>query len=154
MSDSQSIWKSTRNMLLVVNFTSEKELRQFRKAVKAMGLNIHVCQVLAVVPSKKEMVLLRDVTSVVYCSDQEINLFGKLRNTNATKKLADHFDMITIVGDLNKKMAKVVSRVSHNIVVGVNSNVDYLTIKLTSKLTSPEQILNFVKQTLEKIKYE
>ena len=106
MSNSQSIWKSTRNMLLVVNFTSEEELRQFREAVKALGLNIHVCQILAVVPLKK---------------------------------------------DLNKKMAKVVNRVSHNIVVGVNSNVDYLTINLITKSTSPEQILNFVKQTLEKI---
>jgi hypothetical protein len=151
MSNSQSIWKSTRNMLLVVNFTSEEELRQFREAVKALGLNIHVCQILAVVPLKKEMVLLREVTSVVYCSDQEISIFGRLKNQNATKLLADHFDMITIVGDLNKKMAKVVNRVSHNIVVGVNSNVDYLTINLITKSTSPEQILNFVKQTLEKI---
>jgi hypothetical protein len=151
MSNPQSIWKSTRNVLLVVNYTSEEELREFREAVKAMGLNIHVCQILAVVPSKKEMVMLREVTSVVYCSDQDINLFGKLKNPNATKLLADHFDMIAIIGDLNKKMAKVVNRVSHNIVVGVNSNVDYLTINLTSKSTSPGQILNFVKQTLEKI---
>lgn len=151
MSNPQSIWKSTRNVLLVVNYTSEEELREFREAVKAMGLNIHVCQILAVVPSKKEMVMLREVTSVVYCSDQNINLFGKLNNSNATKLLGDHFDMIAIIGDLNKKMAKVVNRVSHNIVVGVNSNVDYLTINLTSKSTSPRQILNFVKQTLEKI---
>ena len=151
MSNPQSIWKSTRNVLLVVNYTSEEELREFREAVKAMGLNIHVCQILAVVPSKKEMVMLREVTSVVYCSDQNINLFGKLKNSNATKLLGDHFDMIAIIGDLNKKMAKVVNRVSHNIVVGVNSNVDYLTINLTSKSTSPRQILNFVKQTLEKI---
>ena len=111
MTDPQSIWKSTRNMLLVVNYTSEKELRQFREAVKAMGLNIHVCQILAVVASKKEMVMLREVTSVVYCSDEDINLFGKLKNPNARKLLADHFDMITIIGDLNKKMAKVVNRV-------------------------------------------
>ena len=151
MSNPESTWKPTRNMLLVVNYTSVEELQEFREALKGMGLNIHVCQILVVLESKKEMGLLRDISSVVYCSDQEINLFGKLKNPNATKLLADHFDMITIVGDLNKKMGKVVNRVSHNIVVGINSNVEFLTINLTSESTSPEQLLNFVKQTLEKI---
>ena len=41
---------------------------------------------------------------------------------------------------------------NHNAVaLAKTPNVDYLTINLITKSTSPEQILNFVKQTLEKI---
>ncbi len=152
MNSENNMWKSTENMLLVVNYTSIEELQKYREALKEMGLNIHICKILAIVESKKDKMLLREVNSVVYCSPQEINFLGRFKNENASKLLAEHFDMITIVGDLGKKMSKMVNKVSHKSVVGVNSNVEYLTINLNSNSASPAQLLNFVKQTLEKIK--
>jgi len=152
MSKDQSIWKATEKMLLVVNFSSIEELQKYREAIKEMGLNIHQCKILAVVESKKEKMLLREVSSVTYCSPQELNLLGKFKNDEATKLLAENFDTVTIVGDLNKKISKLIKKVSPTNAIGVNSNVDFLTINMTSKSSSPAQLLNFVKQTLEKIK--
>lgn len=151
MSSTQSIWKSTEKMLLVVNYVTVEELQKFREAIKEMGLNIHQCKILAVVESKKEKILLREVSSVTYCSPQELNLLGKLKNEDAVKLFSDKFDTITIIGDLNKKISKLIKKMAPKNAVGVNSNVEFLTINMTSKSSSPAQLLNFVKQTLEKI---
>ena len=117
-----------------------------------MGLNINDCKILALVPTKKEKMLLREVSSVTYCSEQEVNLLGRLKNENATKLLSEKFDTVTVVGDLSKKMSRLIKKTAPKNAVGINSNVEFLTINLTSKSSSPEQLLNFVKQTLEKIK--
>ena len=138
-------------MLLVVNYDSIEGLHEHREALKEIGLNIHVCKILAIVESKKEKMLLREVNNVVYCSPQEINILGRFKNSDATKLLADHYDMITVIGDLDKKMSKTIKKVSHKIAVGVNSNVEFLTINLNSKSSAAVELLNFVKQTLEKI---
>lgn len=139
-------------MLLVLTYSSVEELQKYREALKEIGLNIHTCSILAIVESKKEKNLLREVSSVAYCSPQEINFLGQLKNVEANKVLAEKYDMLLVIGDLNKKVTKLIKKASVKIGIGVNSNVEFLTINLNSKSPSPSHLLNFVKLTVEKIK--
>lgn len=49
----KSYWDTTRKVLLVINFESLEQVHDFRNAMKAIGLNINDCMVLALVGSKR-----------------------------------------------------------------------------------------------------
>lgn len=151
MNSANNIWKTSNKILLVLNYSNIEELKRYREGIKDLGLNIHNCSILAIVETKKEKMLLSEASSLTYCSPQEINFLGKMKNDLANKVLGEKYDMIIIIGDLKKKIAKIVKKVSAKYAVGLNSNVEFLTINLSSNSTSPAHLLNFVKQTVEKI---
>jgi hypothetical protein len=151
MADKNNIWGRAKKMLLIVNYDSMDGVKKQREAIKALGLNVHECNIIAVVPTKKEKNMLGEISSVTFCSDQEINIIGRFKNPEAVKVLGEYYDIMTVVGDYSSKLSKVLKRSKVGTVVGVNSNVDFLTIKLSSEASEPEHLLNFVKQTLEKI---
>ena len=147
----KSYWDVARKMLLVVNFESLDKIHKYRDAIKDTGMNINDCVVLAIVESKKEAQVLTQIHSVVYASDKEINLLGKWKNEDATKTLGQFFDVVLVLGDHLPKVQKQLNKVRNSISVGINTNVDFLTIDLKSEQSDPTQLLNFAKRTLEKI---
>lgn len=152
MNKSLNIWTSTRKLLLVKKYTTSDELREYRENLSKHGMNINECKLLAVVDSKKQREALTDLSGVVFCSDQDVNIIGKLKNESAQNLLLEKYDTILVVGDLSKKMLKLVKKISTHFSVGINTNVDFLTINLSSSSATPSHLLNFAKQTLEKIK--
>jgi hypothetical protein len=151
MNKGNSIWATAEKMLLVVKYSSLDDLKKFREAIKDIGLNVHQCNILAIVDSKKEAQMLTEISSVAYFSEKEINLLGRFKNEKVAKVIGEKYDLLTVIGDSNKKINKVLKRVSTKMAVGVNSNVEFLTINMKSESSSAGQLLNFVKQTLEKI---
>lgn len=149
MEAANSIWQRSTKLLLVFRYTSAGQLNDFREAIKSVGLNVHNCHVLAVVEDKKQA--LKDLGSVTYLSEKEFNLIGKLKNEKAQKTLNERFDLLVIVGDLPKRIQKLLSKKKEMIGVGINNSIDFLTINLTSEESSPSHIINFVKNTLNKI---
>ena len=149
--ETRSYWNTARKMLLVINFESLDGVHDYRKAIKATGMNINDCVVLAMVESKKEQQMLTEIHSVVYASEKEINLLGRWKNNDANKILGQFFDIVLIIGDHSNKVQKQLKKVKNSISVGVNTNVDFLTIDLKTEQSSPDQLLNFAKTTLEKI---
>lgn len=147
----KSYWDTTRKVLLVINFESLEQVHDFRNAMKAIGLNINDCKVLALVESKKERQMLTEIHSVVYASDKEINLLGRWKNENIGKVMNESFDIMIVHGDYIPKVIKQLTRVKNQLSVGVNTNVEFLTINLKTEQTAPDQLLNFAKKTLEKI---
>ncbi|XOV68220.1 MAG: DUF6913 domain-containing protein [Fluviicola sp.] len=147
----KNYWETTRKLLLVVNFESLERIHEHRNAIKATGLNINDCMVLAIVESKKECQMLTEIHSVVYASDKEINILGRWKNENIGKVLGETFDVMMIIGDHLPKVRKQLKRVKAKILVGMNTNVEFLTIDLKSEHSAPDQLLNFAKSTLEKI---
>jgi len=147
----KNYWNTTRKMLLVVNFESLEKVHEYRNAIKATGLNINDCTVLAIVASKKERQMLTGIHSVVYASDKEINALGRWKNEHMGKVLGELFDLIIILGDHIPKVQKQLKRIRSHMSVGVNTNADFLTIDLKTEQSAPDQLLNFAKTTLEKI---
>jgi len=147
----KSYWESTRKILLVVNFDSLEGVHAFRNAIKSVGLNVNDCVVLTMVKSKKERQMLTEIHSVVYASEQEISFLGKWKNENAEKALSRFWDLMIVLGNHSPKVKKQLKKVKNTMSLGVNTNVDFLTIDLKSEETAPDHLLNFAKQTLEKI---
>lgn len=138
-------------MLLVVHFNTLDELKEYRTAIKAMGLNVHECKILAIVESKREKDVLGEISSVVYMSPQEYSFLGTLKNDEANKLLADKFDAVVYFGDVSKRIERSLQKIKPMITIGVNTEKRKKDLELKSESESPEHLLNFVKQTLEKL---
>ena len=142
-----------RRVLLVVEFNTLAEVKSFREAIKSTGLNVHECRILAIVDSKKEKEALSEFTSVVYISPQEYSFFGSLKNEDASKLFTTKFDTTIQVGEIHKRVKKSLLKTKPTIRIGLNaSNTQDFDITLNSDSESPVHLLDFVKQTLEKLK--
>ena len=148
----KSYWGTTRKALLVLEFSSLDGIHEYRNAIKAVDLNVNDCVILALVATKQERQMLTEFHSVFYASEQEINILGRWKNEEALKVLARHYDMMIVIGDHSNKILKQIKKVKSRISVGINTEADFLTINLISEQKSPEHLLNFAKQTLEKTK--
>lgn len=146
-----TIWSSINKLLVVVKFDQIETMNQWREAIKNLGLNIHDCHILAIVESKKERSSLGEMTSVTYISGKDFGFLGRLKNEGAQKILSDRFDAVLVVGEIPSRIEKTVRKVSTSIDIGLNSNRDDRTINLRTEESAPKYMLNFVKQTLEKI---
>ncbi len=152
MNEANNIWFSFRKVLLVIHYESLGQLKQYRSALKEMNLNVHECFILSVVENKKEKDILGEQSSVVFINEKEFNLFGKLKNEEASKLLSQSFDAQLFFCEPPKKIAKKLKKQKVKYRIGVNVSSEFCDIKLQSESTSPMHLLNFVKETLEKIK--
>lgn len=148
-----SIWSQVRRVLVVIEFNTLDQVKAYREALKETGLNVHECRVLAVVDSKKEKEALSEFTSVVYISPQEYSFLGTLKNDDAAKLFSSKFDTVIQVEKVNKRVRKSLSKMKPMLRVGLNISDDKdFDVMLRSESESPQHLLGFVKQTLEKLK--
>ena len=146
----QSIWSQLKRILVVVNFSSVDEVKEFRNAIKSAGLNINDCEIIALVTSKKEKSVLGELSSVTYFTKGDINFLGKVKDAGLKKVLGRSFDALFFVGDFPNKVLKVVKPLKEPFRIGMNSSVKNCTIYINSLTSTPEHLINFAKQTLEK----
>lgn len=148
---SNSVWNSIKRLLVVVNFDRVETIHDWREAIKLSGLNIHDCIVLGIVASKKERLALDEMSSVVYISEKDFGLLNRLKNEEAQRVFNDRFDTLLVVGEIPKKINKALLKLSVRMDVSLNTSEEQRTINLTTEESTPKYMLNFVKQTLEKI---
>ena len=146
-----NVWSSIQRLLLVVKFEEIDTMNQWREAIKISGLNIHDCTILGIVDTKKERIAMREMNSVVYLSDKDYGFIGRLKNEDAQKTLSDKFDAILVVGPIPSKIEKALQKVTTKIDIGLNTDQDIRTINIQTEESAPKYMLNFVKQTVEKI---
>lgn len=151
MEKNNNVWGRSTKLLLVLKYKSKNELKDYREAIKAVGLNVHNCHVLAVLEDKKENHNLESLGSVTYLSTKDFNLLGKLKNAEVQKILKDNFDLLVVVNDIPKRIQKLLEKKKITIGVGVNNDIDFLTIKLSTEHVKPMQLVTFVQNTLKKI---
>ncbi len=101
-----SLWSQLRRVLLVVEFKTLDDVRLYREAIKATGLNVHECRILIIVQSKKERNTLSEFTSVVYVSPKDYSFLGSMRNDDVTKLFKTKFDTVIQVGEIHKRVKK------------------------------------------------
>lgn len=148
---SNSVWSSIKRLLVLVKFKDSESINLWRESIKYSGLNIHNCKIMAIVDTKKERLAMSEMTSVVYISEKDFGLLGRLKNEEAQRTFAEQFDAVLIVGTIPRRIEKSAQKISTNIDIGLNEENDHRTINLHTEETAPKYMLNFVKQTLEKI---
>lgn len=147
-----SLWSQLRRVLLVVEFKTLDDVRLYREAIKATGLNVHECRILIIVQSKKERNTLSEFTSVVYVSPKDYSFLGSIQNDDVTKLFKTKFDTVIQVGEIHKRVKKSLYRIKPKIRIGLNvKKTDVFDITLNSDSESPDHLLDFMKMTLEKI---
>jgi hypothetical protein len=151
MSAVNNIWGQLSRALFVVEFKSIDELKKYREAIKSVNLNIHDCTILAIVESKKEKQMLGEQSNVVFVSEQEFNLFGSLKNEEAKNAFSRAYDLVLYTTDVPKKVAKLLNKTKNKISVGVNCTSSEQNVNLKTEVITPHHLINFAKQTLEKI---
>lgn len=148
---STSVWSSIKRLLVVVKCNELESMNHWRESIKLSGLNIHDCKIMGIVETKKERIGLSEMTSVVYISEKDFGFFGGLKNEDAQRTFNDPFDAVLVVGEIPKRIEKMVQKISTNIDIGLNTENENQTINLHTEESAPKYMLNFVKQTLEKI---
>lgn len=146
-----SVWSSIKRLLVVVKFEEIDTMNQWREAIKFSGLNIHDCKIMGILDTKKERIAMREMNSVVYISDKDFGLLGRLKNEDAQRVLSDRFDTILVLGTIPNKIEKALQKISIHMDISLNSDDGDRTINLRTDESAPKYMLNFVKQTLEKI---
>lgn len=146
-----SIWSEIRNILLVVDYTSIDDLKNYRTVLKNSGLNINDCTILTIVQTKKERLIMREISSVSFIAHNDFNFIGRLKNEEATKVLNHRYDAVVCIRDPYDKIFKLLRSVKKNWLIGINCDKENYNIKLTSLETEPQHLFNFVTKTLEKI---
>jgi hypothetical protein len=146
-----NVWSSIKRLLIVVKFEEIDTMNQWREAIKLSGLNIHDCKIMGIIGTRKERIAMREMSSVVYISDKDFGLLGKLKNEDAQRVLSDRFDTILVLGTIPNKIEKALQKASAELDIGLNSEDGDRTINLLTDESAPKYMLNFVKQTLEKI---
>ena len=151
MRASKKIWNQIGNALIVVNYASLDELKKYREAIKEVGLNVHECYILAVVSNKREKNMLLEQRSVAFIAPGEIHFLRRMKNEPVRELLRRKFDLILTIGDVSRKITKLAHRLNHKIAVEINCTNRTQDVNLTTDATSPSHLINFAKQTLEKI---
>lgn len=146
-----NLWTSIKRLAVVVQFDSIQGITEWRDSLKNAGLNIHDCRIVAIVESKKTRLTMTELSSVVYLAENDFNFFGSLKNEDAQRALGDRYDAVIVVKDHAKKITKLVQKINTAFDIGLNSTSDSRMINLQTEESAPKYMLNFVKQTLEKI---
>lgn len=151
MSIQNNIWSQLSRGLFVVKYTTIDELKKYREAIKAVNMNIHDCTILAIVETKKEKNVLGEQSNVVFISEQEFNLFGALKNEEAKNALSRPYDVIIFTTDAPKRIAKLLNKTKKKLSVAINCTSLDQNVNLKTEVNTPGHLINFAKQTLEKI---
>ncbi|MDG1333208.1 MAG: hypothetical protein P8P74_12815 [Crocinitomicaceae bacterium] len=146
-----NIWSSIKRLLVVVDFKEIDNMNQWRESIKFSGLNIHDSKIMGIVESKKERLILGEMSSVVFISEKDYGFIGRLKNEDAQQTFNDRYDALIIVGEIPKKIEKSISKMAFKIDISLNSENSAQTINLQTEETAPKYMLKFVKQTLERI---
>ena len=149
----KNIWNNLDSVLFVINYDSIDDISEYKEAIKSVKLNIHNCIILAIVKTKKEKSLIPKQYNVVFISNQEFNLFGILKNEEVRNISSRKYDMVLFTTDVSKRILKLLKKTNKKISVGLNTNFSGHDITLKTETDLPFKLINFTKETLEKILY-
>ena len=151
MKSGNNIWERIDTALVIVKYTTLDELKKYREAIRDSGLNVNNCELMAIVEDKKEREILSHQSIATFISDKDLDFLGRLKNESALKIMGRKYDVLFFLGDPPKRLHKVFSKTARELSVGVNcTNIEY-NVNLETEASFPEHLINFARQTLEKI---
>lgn len=149
----RSIWASTKSLLVVFDYINELQLRDFRKALDQMLNESPVGRLVIVVnvPKEVDKTTLPPHFLIYYNSPNDYSFLGKLKDIQLEQELQKHYDLLMYFGKPQDKLFRELKKVQFLRKVIVNQTDDFFDLQLMAEEQSPEHMLLFVTQTLEKI---
>lgn len=140
----------------IVVFYTYKDSREFDKFERATETLINP----SVLQTTLFIVFTDDVTNptvpensrFIMLSRTDFGRFGKLKNKEVSELLRQKFDVLLVFDEVSPKMVKLINKVSaRQRIVDSRTPEILFDIRLNSNSVKIEQIINFAKETLEKI---
>ncbi len=144
-------WNTIQRLLVVTTFSSLDELIAWRTSLKEIGLNINECTIVSEVGSKKDKAVLQEMGSVVFACPGDIGFLGKIKAEDLNRVVNTKYDALLKIGPNSSKLNKAFKKMKFNQTIGINTDSSEFDIELTTVHTRPQHIVNFVRNTLEKI---
>lgn len=151
----QTIWSKANSVIVFYSYKDQVEFERFRKSfdsiIKKNALMNSYFVVFVDVNVSKSILPINSY--FIYLSKKDINLFGKLKNKADANKIEKKFDLMLVYGEINDKFLRIIRKTKAGRRVGGNTTDKIsLDIKLHSNSEGIEQITNFTREILEKIK--
>jgi hypothetical protein len=149
----KNIWSSTQSLLVVFNYKDDDQLRDFRKSLDLMLNNSQVGRLVIVVniPKEKDKATLPPHFLIYYNSPNDYTFFGKMKDVLLQTELHKNYDLLINFDKPNEKVLSILKDSHIKKKVIVNAEDSFFDLSLNSAFEKPNEMLNFVTTTLEKI---
>ena len=149
----KNIWSSSQSLLVIFDFKDNEQLSNFRKALDKMLNSSQVNRLVIVVNLPKEIdkATLPPHFLIYYNSPNDYTFFGKMKDMQLETELNKNYDLLIYFDQPNDKIMDQLKKAHINKKVIVNSQDAFFDLSLTSAIEKPDEMLNFVTSTLEKI---
>jgi hypothetical protein len=149
----KNIWSSSQSLLVIFDFKDNDQLSNFRKALDKMLNSSQVNRLVIVVnlPKEVDKATLPPHFLIYYNSPNDYTFFGKMKDMQLETELNKNYDLLIYFDQPNDKIMDQLKKAHINKKVIVNSQDAFFDLSLTSAIEKPDEMLNFVTSTLEKI---
>lgn len=148
-----NVWKNIKRLLIVISYKDDVQYNEYRKALdQALNESSVVDLKIIVLLSnsiKKETLSTHPL--IHFLSHKDFGLFGKIKDDSLLQLLAQPYDTLLWFEQNESKLLSSIKQVPFINKIGFNYPNEYFTIQLSSTVINPMEIVNFVKNTLEKI---
>lgn len=149
----KNIWSSSQSLMVVFDYKDDDQLKEFRKALDKMLNNSQIGRLIIIVniPKDLDKTTLPPHFLIYYTSPNDYSFFGKLKDVQLEAELRKTYDLLIWFDEPQEKLLNEARNAHFNRKVIVNSEHSYFDLSLTSSHENPDEMLNFVTSTLEKI---
>ena len=149
----KNLWNTSESLLVIFNFIDDDQLRDFRKSLDKILNSSQVNRLVIVVNVPKEIdkSTLPPHFLIYYNSPNDYTFFGKMKDIQLETELQKNYDLLINFDKPNDKILAQIKLGQIKKKVIVNAEEGFFDLSLTSALSKPDDMLNFVITTLEKI---
>lgn len=153
MNQEKSIWNSISRLLIVFPYKDEANDKQFRKSLDKLlnESNVQFLRLVTEIPENISKESLKQHNLITYISPKDFNFLGKLKDDSVLQVLSQPYDAILWFEVDQPKIVKLLSKVQSTWKVGVNISHDFFNLQVVSDSSDHGEIINFAKNTLQKI---
>ena len=148
-----SIWKQTKRIAVVWDYTDEQQMRTFVKAIDhflQMNKFAHAL-IIVNVPKDLDKKNLPPHFLIYYNSPADFSFFGKLKDIQLDAELQKAYDLLIWNAALDAKIYPLLKETSINRRVLVNAQNAKFDLQIDTVQSEPAAQLDYIQQTLERI---
>lgn len=148
-----SIWKQTKRIAVVWDYTDEQQMRTFVKAIDhflQMNKFAHAL-IIVNVPKDLDKKNLPPHFLIYYNSSADFSFFGKLKDIQLEAELQKAYDLLIWNAALDAKIYPLLKETSINRRVLVNAQNAKFDLQIDTVQSEPAAQLDYIQQTLERI---
>jgi hypothetical protein len=148
-----SIWKQTKRIAVVWDYTDEQQMRTFVKAIDHFLQKNKFAHALIIVnvPKDLEKKNLPPHFLIYYNSPADFSFFGKLKDIQLEAELQKAYDLLIWNAALDAKIYPILKETSINRRVLVNAQNAKFDLQIDTVQSEPAAQLDYIQQTLERI---